>query len=130
MQSNFFVFFGFLLLLLVGFIILQVFLSKRGSKWLGLILPIITFIFALLPTLGIWFFSAYERTTESVDGVIVKQTVHTIGNVASLGFTSLLVFILFNIPTIILLAIYFAFQERYKKERELIKMNIQDLDDL
>lgn len=35
---------------------------------------------------------------------------------------------IFNIPTLILLAIYFASREKRKKNKEIEKMNIQDLD--
>ena len=37
-----------LLAILAAIIILQIYLSKRENKWSGLILPIISFLFALL----------------------------------------------------------------------------------
>jgi len=37
------------------------------------------------------------------------------------------VFLTYNIPTTILLAIYFACREKQKRNRDLEKMNIQDL---
>lgn len=36
-----------LLIIIVGGIFLQIFLSKKENKWLGLILPIITLTFSL-----------------------------------------------------------------------------------
>jgi branched-subunit amino acid transport protein len=39
---------GLLLSLLVALCVLQIFLSKRKNKWVGLILPLIAFIFSIL----------------------------------------------------------------------------------
>ena len=71
-----------LLLIIVAIILLQVYLSKKESKWYGLILPIITF----------------------------SLSIFTIFNIALLGdesifqiiFTVIYSFILANIPTCIL----------------------------
>lgn len=95
------------LILLAGIIILQIFLSKRENKWLGLILPIINVMFSILGVLGLAVYG-YQSTTE----IILQLT---------------MVFILFNIPTIILLAIYFACREKLKKSKEIDKMKIEDL---
>ena len=37
-----------LFILIVGGILLQIFLSKRKSKWPGLVLPLLTFLYSLL----------------------------------------------------------------------------------
>ena len=42
----------FLLALLVGVPLLQIFLSRRESKWPGLILPLLTFLYALVMALS------------------------------------------------------------------------------
>jgi predicted RND superfamily exporter protein len=97
-----------LIIFLGGIIILQVFLSKRENKWLGLILPIISIMFSILTVLGLAFYGN-QSTVEII-------------------FQLIMVFLLSNIPTIILLAIYFACREKFKKNRELDKMNIQDLE--
>ena len=93
-------------LVAAGLIWLQLFLSKKSSKWFGLILPIITFVFSLLRVLGI-------MDTGSLWQNII------------LAVSTLL---LLNIPTIVLLAIYFACREKLKKKAQLEKMNIQDLE--
>jgi hypothetical protein len=98
----------FLIIFLGGIIIMQVFLSKRENKWLGLILPIISIMFSILTVLGLAFYGN-QSTAEII-------------------FQLIMVFLLSNIPTIILLAIYFACREKFKKNRELDKMNIQDLE--
>jgi fumarate reductase subunit D len=65
-------------------------LSKGESKWAGLVLPIITFIFSLIYVLNI-------AATENVGQTIV------------LIITT---FLLTNIPTVILLSIYFSVKRR------------------
>ena len=94
----------FLLVLLVGIVLLQIFLSKREGRWPGLILPLLTFLYSLLMAC-----SAVAYNGEIPWGAIL----------ASL--------ILGNIPTVILLAIYAACREKFHKRSELDKMQIKDL---
>ena len=89
---------------LIGLVVLQVFLSKRESKWPGLILPLLSFLYSLVMAL-----SAVAYNGGIPWGPIL----------ASL--------ILGNIPTVILLAIYFACREKFRKWSELDKMHINDL---
>ncbi len=96
------------LALLVGGIFLQIFLSKKRSKWLGLILPTITFLYSLLMVFSIAIF----------DGMTGKEIFMLIAPVALFS----------NIPTIILLGIYLGCRENIKTRAQLDKMNIQDLD--
>ena len=93
-----------LLALLVGVPLLQIFLSRRESKWPGLILPLLTFLYALVMALSA---AAYNGGIPC--GPIL----------ASL--------LLGNIPTVILLAIYAACREKFHKRSELDKMQIKDL---
>ena len=94
----------FVLGLLVGIVLLQIFLSKREGRWPGLILPLLTFLYSLLMAC-----SAVAYNGEIPWGAIL----------ASL--------ILGNIPTVILLAIYAVCREKFRKQSELDKMNIKDL---
>lgn len=94
------------LIFFAGMIWLQVFLSKNRNKWLGLILPIIFFAFSLVNLLSIM-----------DTGDTFKNIVLIIG-----------VLLLSNIPTLILLIIYWVFREKIKHANELDKMNIQDLE--
>ena len=89
---------------LIGLVVLQVFLSKRESKWPGLILPLLSFLYSLVMALSA---AAYN-------GGIPWGPI-----LASL--------ILGNIPTVILLAIYAACREKFHKRSELDKMQIKDL---
>lgn len=102
-----------LLALLVGIILLQIFLSRRESRWPGLVLPSLTFLFSLCVTFGAALY-AYVPTEHQSFGDILVPT--------------LLLFLMYNIPTLVLLGIYFACREKYSRKKQLDKMNIQDLD--
>lgn len=95
------------LVLLVGGIFLQIFLSKKNSKWFGLILPAITFLYSLLMVLGL---AVYDGMDGREIFILIAST-----------------FLLSNIPTIVLLGIYFGCREKMKLRAELEKMSIQDL---
>ncbi|MGE4485377.1 MAG: hypothetical protein AB7C97_09750 [Oscillospiraceae bacterium] len=94
------------LLMVPGAILLQWFLSKRSCKWLGLILPIVSFAFSLLFVLNI-----------ADTGSLWQNIVLTVSTL-----------LLSNIPTIIFLAIYFACRQKIKRNAQIKKMNIQDLE--
>ncbi|WP_418725844.1 hypothetical protein [Dysosmobacter sp.] len=92
------------LVLIVGGVALQIFLSRRKSKWLGLILPLLTFLYALALTLNV----------TSTDGAFPWGAL-------------LAAFLLGNIPTLVLLAIYWAVREKFRVRDQIDKMNIDDL---
>lgn len=101
------------LALLVGIVLLQIFLSRRESRWPGLVLPGLCFLLSLCAAVGVALFSFVPSQESSLGAVIIP---------------SLLVFLLYNIPTCILLAIYAACREKHRSSKQLEKMNIQDLD--
>jgi len=88
------------IVLLIGVIGLQVFLSKKESKVAGLILPMITFAYSLL---------------------ILFSVIGGIGEALSAFFFA-------NLPTAVLLMIYFSCRGKIKKDKELEKMTIKDLE--
>ena len=94
-----------LLVLLAGTVLLQIFLSKRESKWPGLVLPAITFLYSVLMMLNV---TAME-TARAVIAALLSA------------------FIMGNIPTLILLAIYFVCREKRHTRSEVDKMRISDL---
>ena len=96
------------LLFIAGIILLQIFLSKRESKWPGLVLPIIAFLFGLLYPLN--------------------MVAPSEGVTAGFIFQMILIWLLGNIPTIVLGAIYFGCRGKQRRNKQLDKMNIQDLD--
>lgn len=103
-----------LIVLIIAGIFLQIFLSGRENKWLGLILPLISFAFSLIVVLGI---ITYDGIRHHHPGMGIR-----------IFFTILYTLFISNIPTYILLGIYFAVREKRKKRKELEKMSIQDLE--
>ena len=93
-----------MLVLLVGVPVLQVFLSRRENRWPGLLLPLLTFLYSLVMVCSV---TAYE------------------GGIP--GGPILASFVLGNIPTAVLLVIYAACREKFRKRSELDKTRIDDL---
>ena len=89
-----------LLLIFVCVVLLQIFLSRTESKIPGLVLPALCFLFSLIVPLNM-----------------------IVANSAALFF-----WLIVNIPTIILLLVYFVCRQQYKKKNQIEKMKIQDLE--
>jgi len=123
------VFMFFLLLLGVGAIILQIFLSKAENKWPGLIMPIISFGFSLVAALGVLLFTVQGGGSGyySEDGELIMETYTQIADPSSMVVSAIYIFLLCNIPTAILGAIYAAYRGKRNKQRALEKMSVQDL---
>ncbi|WP_316713386.1 hypothetical protein [Terrisporobacter othiniensis] len=102
--SNSIIFVG----ILVGIFFLQIFLSTKENKKLGLILPGINFVISILISL-IYLLNALTLDVSIFIGISI-------------------VFIAYNVPTVILISIYYTYRNKYKKKHEIDKMNIQDLD--
>ena len=119
--------FVFIPIVAIGSIALQVLLSTKENKWVGFILPAISLV-------GISCFFAFiifeDKTilfSTTVDGETVLQTVWQMRSpLANIG-RYIYSFILWNIPTYILLAIYFARKCKLNKQLALDKMSVQDL---
>ena len=92
------------LVLLVGGVLLQIFLSRRRSRWPGLVLPLLTFLYSLLLVLNV----------RSVDGDFPWIPV-------------LACLVLGNLPTLVLLAVYRAAREKFRVKDQIERMNIDDL---
>ena len=90
----------------VGTILLQIFLSRRQSRWPGLILPALTLLYSL---------------------VMVLNVANT-GDLATALLAMGVTFLLGNLPTLILLVIYAACREQYRRKKQMERMNIQDLE--
>ncbi len=124
------------------FIFLQIWLSKRESKYYGLILPTITFIQSLVMALSILFFSAAissgeittcqinESTGEETcitEQIPNTQTEESNDEVVSIVLSAGTVFLTSNIPTGINLLIYRHCRKSLKKKNDLSKMAVLDL---
>ena len=94
-------------LFIAGVIVLQIYLSRQVSKWPGLVLPILAFLFGLLFPLN----------------MIAPSG----GMDSSFLLHMLIVWLIGNIPTLILLAIYFGCRRKQHRNKQLDKMHIQDL---
>ncbi len=122
-----------LLVFLAGSIWLQIFLSKKKNRWLGLIIPLICFMFSIMAvfSLGVYTNITIGSVTDTIDGskLTEKTTILQSEKPTALSMlaTAVPVFLITNIPTIIFSAIYFSCREKLKLRTELDKMNIQDL---
>ena len=103
-----------LILILATMIGLQVILSNRKSRWPGLILPLTYFGFH----------------------AIVRIELMLSGGMQGTGMEELLFFLFpTNIPTLILLGIYYGCREKYRRQavrescvQEIVRMKRQDLE--
>ncbi|GAU76711.1 hypothetical protein [Fusibacter sp. 3D3] len=124
----------FFTFILGGSVGLQIFLSTRQNKWLGLIIPIICFMLSLLIVANIAVFTTFTTTskTEIVNGEVINQgVVQSQTSKKSLGEILAMVipvFIMSNLSTLIFYAIYLGCREKRKKNLALEKMRIQDLE--
>ena len=105
-----------LIFLIAAIVVVQIYLAKKKNKWIGLILPLITFSISLMALLGVVTFynvgSVHvESQTVIENGVVTKQIsenpveIDTAEVMQSVSI-AVYIFVLYNIPTIILLLIY------------------------
>ena len=104
---------------LTGIIFMQIFLSRKENKWLGLVLPIISFGANLAYILiGVW--------TANRVGITMLYS----GTGEELSFIWFVERLFFrnSIATVILLIIYALCKGKRHRQRYLTKMSIQDLE--
>lgn len=97
-----------LLVFVVGGVLLQIWLSRRESRWPGLVLPLLTFLCSLLGPLNV-------ADTGSVSQNILLVLVTLLAG---------------NIPTLVLLAVYWAAREKFRVGKQMEKMGKQDINEL
>ena len=131
---GFVVFWAFFAIVVVGAVVLQVFFSRAESRWPGLILPGISFLFSLLLVFGYGAYSinGSERVEvitddgmESVVTYIEPEERMEYGVPWGAISVTLLVG---NIPTLILMGVYVACRGGRSEKKEMEKMSIQDLE--
>lgn len=90
-----------IMLILIAVLILQIFFSKAKNKWLGLIIPVFNFIFAIIFSL----------------------------NATEWG-AAIVAFFIMIVPFLINIGIYLTYRSKLKEKNnnELNKMKIKDLD--
>jgi hypothetical protein len=126
-----------IIILAIGVIFLQIFLSRKENKWLGLILPLVALCAAFFFTVATPFYvTSSEQTvtveqTETGSGNVIENVItHTpqsMPDTATMIINAICFFALYNIPTAVLLLIYAACRAKRRKNAQLEKMNIQDL---
>lgn len=120
-------------------IYIQVKLSRSENKYLGLILPVLSFLSAVLMVLAIYTFTAVSSfTTESVmvmdeSGEVIEDSKEVIADARqiNLNIEDMLstgyVFLVSNIPTVILSGIYLSERNKITMKKSIEKMKIEDL---
>lgn len=107
-----------LFLILGGSIWLQILLSKKRNKWLGLILPVLNFIFSLSAIFPLFQEIVLPRTEEQYDeygNLILATIIQPSGGIfsaISIGF------LVYNISTFIFVLIYCIFRNKQKQQQE------------
>ncbi len=118
-----------------GVIYLQIQLSRHRASWPGLLLPLGSFLLSLLVLLGIASFTAVTHTTVEIEmdgGQHLLPSEETTRETTSSNlpnpFLLLFTFLMYNIPTFILLGIYYIQRGQIKTKSQLERMSIQDLE--
>jgi len=117
-------FFGALFTFAVVVMILQAFLSRVESKWAGIIMPTIMVGISILASFN---FAMRLINTRSFTGIINGIYIEHTTSIASIILQTALIFVLCNIVTGILIAIYTIFRRKINRRRALEMMSIQDL---
>ncbi len=89
-------------------LLLQYFLSTRKNRWFGLVLPGVFMLYSIIMMLQVTIFSF-----DSVFEVFLQM---------------LVVFLLCNIPTLVLVVVYAACRSKMERRAELEKMQLNDLE--
>ena len=122
----------FLLLPAAAVIALQVWLCRRESKWLGLILPALTLLLSLVICLSAAVMTEMVTVGSTMilpDGTTVVGPTESQMDPMSGGFLTVAVlFLAFNVPTAVLLAIWLFTRSRRDLRDELRRMKAQDLE--
>lgn len=138
----------FLVIIIAVVIFTQIKLSRNKNKYLGLILPLLAFSFSILAIVGIVSFTVTTiSTTDSVmvseideqSGEIIKDSEEIIETPEEsievtevdpypYGFLNLIfIFLVTNVPTVILGGIYVSEKNKIKVRNDIEKMKISDL---
>lgn len=141
---------------------LQVWLCRRKTRWLGLILPGLSFLFSLLLVFSVGAFGLINQggsvgtLTLEENGQVIQQTITENGMITTYNGegnildqypdpdaqekqeaqeeifrrllpSAVLLFLVGNIPTVVLGGIWLHYKNRRDFQDEIKKMNIQDL---
>ena len=122
-------------------VFIQVKLSRSNNKYLGLIMPVISFLLSILIILNMAAFtmltSGSTTTTEIIttDGIEeeLEESVEITENLGKdvitldIAVSMIFIFLVANIPTAILGGIYLSERNKIDVKRSIEKMKIEDL---
>ena len=91
--------------------VLQYVLSKLESPWPGRVLPILSGLFTLVMT-----------------GVVLLNMAYVGGGGIRMLLTAVLALLLLSIPTVLYIVIYRNTRRKYRTQKDMDKMSIQDLE--
>lgn len=114
---------------LVGVVLLQRYLVKQESKWLGWIMPMIFFLLSCLVVLGSLTYSNLSTTAmlDEAGNIIEESVVVTKQPWIDQLLPMISLFLMYNVPTIVFSAMCIVEHRKDKGELQLNKMSIQDL---
>lgn len=117
---------GFLLLFVVpiGGIWLQLYLSRKESNALGLILPGLNFLLSLLMLFSTQLMFGMLDQMSGMGSMSGGEIIMVSEGAGILGG---IMFALMNVPTVIMLIIYFVCRRTVKKNKEAQQMSLQDM---
>lgn len=112
-----------MLAIISGLIYLQLRLSRSGNKYVGLVLPIIFFLLSLIVVLGQ---VAYYETKVMVNDVVTER--YIVKDIDAGSYIALIFpFLICNIPTIVLTAIYLGERSKINTKKAIDRMKIEDI---
>ena len=114
------------LLFLIAIVFLQFKLSKSESKVPGLVLPVLSFLTSILGVVGYASFMFLKIPQMEVNGEIVQEAVYSMDSIEKwVGL--FMIFLVLNVPTLILYAIYSSERKKQKRNKDIDRMRIEDL---
>lgn len=131
----------FMISIIAIIIFIQVKLSRSKNKFLGLIMPVISFLLSVLIILNIAAFSVLTSNTTTTTETITKDGIEeeleesneitqNLGKdtiTLDLAISMFLIFLLSNIPTVVLGGIYLSERNKIKVSKSIEKIKINDL---
>lgn len=114
---------------LIGLVLLQRYLVKQESKWLGWIMPMIFFLLSCLVVLGSLTYSNHSTTAmlDEAGNIIEESVVVTKQPWIDQLLPMISLFLMYNVPTIVFSAMCIVEHRKDKGKQQLNKMSIQDL---
>ena len=113
-----------------GGIFLQMYLSKRANRWIGIIPPALFLVFSLIIVFSMVAFTTTEQLHMefSDDYRIIAVTTNHLVDYGTIRFGSVaFTFLYLNIPTLICIVIHAICRKNLKNTKALDRMNVQDL---